>query len=160
MRKSNSRFIKQHSFFQQRGVAAVEMALVMLFLVQLLLGIVDFGRWLHAINSAGEATRYGARTAVVCDNSLAGRNAARDRMIFFLPPGTPTSAITITPLSGSTVGCAAAEVCAVSVSITGVTLPAIAWFLPANLPIPNQSVVLPRESLLSTINASTNPACI
>jgi Flp pilus assembly protein TadG len=145
--------------FSQSGVAAVEMALVLLFLVQLLLGIVDFGRWLHAVNSAGEATRYGARTAVVCDNSLAGRAAARARMAFFLPAGTPVTSINIQPISGAASGCAAGEVCAVSVSITGVTIPAIAWFLPAQLPIPNQTVVLPRESFSSTINASSNPAC-
>lgn len=144
---------------KQTGVAAVEMALVMLFLVQLLLGIVDFGRWLHAVNSAGEATRYGARTAVVCANTTAGRTATKNKMAFFLPAGTPASAITVTPLSGAQVGCAATEVCAVSVSITGVSISSIAWFLPATLPIPNQTVVLPRESLLSTIDGSTNPAC-
>ncbi len=150
----------RNQFRFERGVAAVEMALVMLFLVQLLLGIVDFGRWLHAVNSAGEAVRLGARTAVVCDNSIAGRTAARNRMAFFLPPGTLPTAIDVQPISGATSGCASGEVCAISVSITGLTMPSIAWFLPAQLPIPNQTVVLPRESLLSTINASTNPACL
>jgi TadE-like protein len=138
---------------QQGGTAAVEMALVLLFLVQLMLGIVDFSRYLFAINSAAEATRLGARTAAVCSVNAPG---VKNRMKFFLPPSTTDSNINVSYLS---MGCASTETCVVSVSLTGVGLPSIAWFLPAVLPMPAFTTVLPRESLASTIDSSSNPAC-
>ena len=137
----------------QRGTAAVEMALVLLLLVQLMLGIVDFSRWLHASNSAAEATRLGARTAAVCSTGAAG---IKDRMRPFLPPATPDAAMVVEYLS---TGCAAPEICAIKVSLVGVTLPSFAWFLPANLQLPSFATMLPRESLVTTINASSNPDC-
>ena len=42
--------------------------------LHVLLGIIDFGRMLFTWNAANEATRAGARYAVVCDNTA---NAAR-----------------------------------------------------------------------------------
>ena len=137
----------------QRGTAAVEMGLVLLLLVQLLLGIVDFSRWLHASNSAAEATRLGARTAAVCSQNASG---IKNRMRFFLPASTPDSAMVVEYLS---TGCASTEICAIKVSLVGATLPSIAWFLPANLALPSFPTILPRESLVTTINASSNPDC-
>src|SRR5574340_1843168 len=50
----------------QRGAAAVEFALVAIVFFMLLIGIVEMGRVLFTWNATAEATRYGARVAVVC----------------------------------------------------------------------------------------------
>jgi Flp pilus assembly pilin Flp len=52
---------------RQRGAATVEFALVALVFFAVLIGVMEFGRWLFTLNSVAEATRWGARTAVVCD---------------------------------------------------------------------------------------------
>ena len=54
---------------RQSGATAVEFALVLLIFLTFLLGILDFGRMLFTWNAATEATRAGARYAVVCDDT-------------------------------------------------------------------------------------------
>lgn len=54
---------------RQRGAGIVEFALIATVFLTLLLGIMDFGRMLLMWNSAAEATRWGARIAVVCDKA-------------------------------------------------------------------------------------------
>lgn len=49
------------------GATTVEFALVLLVFLMFTLGIVDFSRMLFTWNAATEATRAGARFAVVCD---------------------------------------------------------------------------------------------
>lgn len=49
----------------QRGAAGVEFALIASFFLLLLLGIVEFGRFLYLFNSVQEVTRCAARQAVV-----------------------------------------------------------------------------------------------
>lgn len=50
----------------QKGTTAVEFAIVVALFLTVLLGILDFGRILFTWNAVGEATRWGARQAVVC----------------------------------------------------------------------------------------------
>ena len=54
---------------RQSGATAVEFALVLLIFLTFLLAITDFSRMLYTWNAASEATRAGARYAVVCDNT-------------------------------------------------------------------------------------------
>ena len=54
---------------RQAGSTAVEFALVLLVFLTFLLGITDFSRMLYTWNAATEATRAGARYAVVCDDT-------------------------------------------------------------------------------------------
>ena len=54
---------------RQSGATAVEFALVLLIFLTFLLAITDFSRMLFTWNAATEATRAGARYAVVCDNT-------------------------------------------------------------------------------------------
>jgi Flp pilus assembly protein TadG len=68
---------------RQRGAALVEFALVAAggFLL-LLIGVFELGRVLFTLNTASEATRLGARLAVVCD---ANASVITDRMSQLLP---------------------------------------------------------------------------
>jgi Flp pilus assembly protein TadG len=51
-----------------KGSTTVEFALVLIMFLTFLLGITDFSRMLFTWNAATEATRAGARYAVVCDD--------------------------------------------------------------------------------------------
>lgn len=51
----------------QRGVAAVEFALIAIPFFLLLFGVMEFGRLLYVWNTAQEVTRHAARLAVVTD---------------------------------------------------------------------------------------------
>ncbi|MDN6885007.1 pilus assembly protein, partial [Variovorax sp. CAN2819] len=51
------------------GATTVEFALGLIVFLMFTLGIVDFARMLFTWNAAQEATRAGARYAVVCDDT-------------------------------------------------------------------------------------------
>ena len=56
---------------KESGSTIVEFSLVLIIFLIFLLGILDFSRMLWTWNSANEATRWGARVAVVCDKGAA-----------------------------------------------------------------------------------------
>lgn len=66
----------------QQGATIVEFSLTLIVLLTLLLGILDFSRMLWTWNAANEATRWGARTAVVCSQGSPG---VLRRMQIYLP---------------------------------------------------------------------------
>jgi Flp pilus assembly pilin Flp len=140
---------------RQRGATAIEFGLVALFFFSLMMGIVDFGRWLHAMNSANEATRLGARIAATCDANAPG---IRTRMTHFLPGGVNSGDIDVN--YGNCPG-AGTGICSVTVALNGVTIPGIAWYLPDDLPIPPTSITLPTESLLTNLpnGGGSNALC-
>ena len=53
----------------QTGAATVEFNLVLVMFLMFMLAVTDFSRMLFAWNAATEATRLGARYAVVCDST-------------------------------------------------------------------------------------------
>lgn len=147
---------------RQSGAAIVEFAIVAILFFTLLLGIADFGRWLFTLNAASEATRLGARLAVVCD---VGDGDIKARMRDFLPQAS-NDKIQITyygrgpnPGVWASGSCTVANCAGVNVRLQGVTIDGIAWFLPVALPIPAFSTSLTRESLRSQIDGSDNPVC-
>jgi Flp pilus assembly protein TadG len=146
----------------ERGAAIVEFALVALVFFTLLLGIADFGRWLFTMNAASEATRLGARVAVVCD---VGDDAIRTRMRRILPALTDLQIqidyFGVNPADQSSWvnGCNFSTCAGVTVRLNGVSIPPIAWFMPVTLPIPAFPATLTRESLLSAVDGSANPIC-
>ena len=112
---------------------------------------------------ASEATRYGARIATVCDRNAAGIKTPDEDV----PAGgrdgqpLPDSAINVDYLTGAANGCGPMEdVCAVRVTLTGVTIPKFAFFLPgSNYPMPPFSTTLPRENLATMVDGVANPLC-
>lgn len=69
---------------RQSGATMVEFALVLIIFLTFVLGITDFSRMLYTWNAATEATRSGARYAVVCDDK-ANKPAVLARMQNLLP---------------------------------------------------------------------------
>lgn len=60
-----SSHVRQIKRSEQRGAAAVEFALIAMVFFTLLLGIVEFGRFLYLFNTVQEVTRNAARMQVV-----------------------------------------------------------------------------------------------
>ena len=56
---------------RQRGAAIIEFALVAMIFFTLLIGVMEFGRWLFTLNAAGEATRL----AYMTDEAAEGRDS-------------------------------------------------------------------------------------
>ena len=119
-------------------------------LCMLLLGVMEMGRLLLTWNAAVEATRFGARLAVVCD--LNGANI-RTRMISRLPALTNAN-ITISYLNppAAVNSCTAATCKAVRVSLTGYTHTTHIAFVPLTLTLPAFSTTLRKEFMSSTAN--------
>jgi hypothetical protein len=139
---------------RQRGAAVVEFALVAMIFFMLLIGIFEFGRLMFTWNTAVEATRRGARLAVVCDMDNAQIKA---KMINMLPIIT-TDDIDIKYLPD---GCLANTCELVTVEIKP-TAPSFQYYIPLLIPsfnIPQFSTTLTRESLSSGSGADANPDC-
>jgi hypothetical protein len=145
----------------QAGAAMIEFALAAVVFFSLLLGIMDFGRMLFTWNTAAEATRWGARIAVVCDKLTPDQ--VRDRMRSILP-GLTNDQIVINyynPLGTVNNGCDKASCKAVEVSLAGFAFEPISPFLPFGLiTVPDFRTYLPRESM-EAIDAAgdQNPTC-
>ena len=145
---------------RQHGTAIVEFALVaLLVFFPLLLGIMEFGRWLFTLNAAAEATRQGARLAVVCGNSSADITNIKAKMRFFI--GTVTDGqidITYQPASNCVTEWTSdvANRCqSVTVQLNGATFTPLIPYFGTPLPIPPFTTTLPREFM----NSSSNPVC-
>lgn len=155
---------RRHPVLRSRasGIAIVEFAIVAGLFFTLLLGLVDFGRWLFTLNAANEATRYGARVAVVCDMGSAGVLSRMQRIMPQLEDGqVNVQYLGTDPANPSNWvgGCSPATCAAVRVGLQGFTINSVAWFLPAQLPVPAYTTTLMRESLRSQIDGSANPIC-
>ena len=139
-----------HRPSRQRGVAAVEFAIVSSLLFTVLFGVMEMGRLLWTWNAAVEATRFGARLAVVCDLN---DSHIKSRMISRLPSLTNGN-IVVTylnpPAADNT--CTTATCKAVKVSLTGYTHQTIIPFVPLSLTLPPFGTTLRKEFMSSTSN--------
>lgn len=126
---------------QMAGATTVEFALGLLVFLMLVLGIVDFARMLFTWSAANEATRAGARYAVVCDDTDQ-QALVLARMQALLPQ------ITTVSVAWTPAGCTASTCEGVTVGITGLNYQWISPIVGATaplIPMPNFSTFLPRE---------------
>lgn len=134
----------------QSGAAIVEFALVALVFFGVLIGILEFGRMLFYWNSVTEATRLGARIAVVCDIGEANIKARMQEISPYVPAGNINVAYTPS-------GCGAANCESVTVSVDpGVPFDLMIPLVPLSITLRGFSTTLPRESLDSS---GGNPTC-
>ncbi len=140
----------------QRGAATVEFALIAIVFFMLLIGIVEAGRVLFTWNAAVEATRYGARVAVVCNPGNKAAVLASMRKI--MPALTDDNVAVVYGVQQ------------VSVSVQGISItPLIPRPTPPidqpmqeaswTLTVPPFTTTLPRESMLNSIDDHPNPVC-
>lgn len=138
---------------RERGAAAVEFAIVSALFFTMLLGAMEMARLLWTWNAAAEATRLGARMAVVCDINDPAITARMQQMLPALQP----SNITIDYLDpGNAPNTCTASTCkSVRVTLSGYTHVPIIPFAPLSIPIPPFQTTLPKEYMQS----AGNPVC-
>lgn len=144
---------------QQKGLYIVEFALVAALFFVLLFAVIEFARALFVWNTLTEATRRGARLAVVCP---VGHASIANVTVFNAPaaagaspilPGLDSSDVVTAYLDQTgTVTASFNDIRYVRVSIAGFThtllIPALLPGLPAmTLNAPTFETTLPRESL-------------
>lgn len=134
-----------HNRLGQRGVAAVEFALIASVFFTLLIGIMEMGRVLFYLNTAAETTRLGARVAVVCDIN---DTAIKLRMIEMFGTLTTTD-IDIDYEPG---GCNLNSCRLVTVSINPKQINTFIPFIDFAITMPPFTTTLPRESMDSVNN--------
>ena len=128
---------------RQGGATMIELALVLLVFFMFLLGVTDFARMLYTWNAATEATRLGARFAVVCADPASDAQVLQ-KMRTMVPE------IGAIALAWEPAGCTAANCAGVTVTITSLNY---RWLSPlpgAVVPLralPTFSTYLPREMM-------------
>ncbi|TDF66195.1 TadE/TadG family type IV pilus assembly protein [Cupriavidus sp. L7L] len=131
---------------RQRGATAVEFAIAAVLFFSLLLGILEFGRVLYTWNAVAEATRWGARQAVVCGR---GSSSVLSKMQEILPTlKSGNVSVDWYDASGLSASCDSASCTGVSVSVTGLTASPVspaAWVGFSSLAVPGFVTYLPRE---------------
>ncbi|MDV6343372.1 pilus assembly protein [Nitrosomonas sp. Is37] len=136
--------------FNQRGAGAVEFALIASLLFTLLFGIIEMGRVLFYWNTATEATRLGARLAVVCNqNAVDTIKSKMQAMLGVLKPGNIAIDYLPSDCDNKEIFCRS-----VTVSIAGLTVSTLIPLIPLDIEMPPFSTTLPRESM-----DNTNPDC-
>ena len=133
------------------GATTVEFALVLILSLTFLLGITDFSRMLFTWSAANEATRAGARFAVVCDDTT--KSALVLAKMQLLLPQIQTINLAWTPSA-----CTPATCQGVTVTITNLNYQ---WISPiaglaklSPIPMPNFSTYLPREVMRQDPNST------
>ena len=140
---------------RQQGAAAVEFAMVGSVMITLLIGIAGFAHWIFTMEMVADATRTGARMAVVCDVNDATIMTAIQNKVPQLQ--LQNAQVSLEYFPG---GCNRTNCQTVRVSLTGATYSP--WFSAgaASFPVPPFTTTLPRESMES-VNAAgfANPVC-
>lgn len=77
--------------FHERGVTTVEVAIIGLLMMIVLFALIEFGRLLWTWGTLSEATRRGARAAIVCPVDT---DAARNIAVFGNPNGNGNAILT------------------------------------------------------------------
>lgn len=123
--------------------------------VTILMAIIEFGRWMTTLEMASNATRSGARMAVVCD---IGDAEIKSRMQALVPQLALSPAQISVQYFPDT--CSKATCQSVRVSLNGASFTPLIPFLSAAFPIPPFASSLPRESMESASAAGeANPTC-
>jgi len=131
-----------------RGATTLEFSLVLTVFFMFLLGVTDVARLLFAWNAANEATRLGARFAVVCADP--GSDAQVLAKMRTMLPEIGAIRLEWWPAPGSPAPCTAATCEGVTVSITTLNFRWISPVVGAVIPLramPTFSTYLPREMM-------------
>jgi Flp pilus assembly protein TadG len=99
------------------GATAVEFALVMLPLLLLLMGIIDFGRTYNAQLSLSAAAREGARVMAISNDPAAARTAIQNSAL--INPGVAASQVSFSPATCSAGATVAVTITYPMTSVTG-----------------------------------------
>ena len=125
---------------KERGAATVEFALVFVFFMALVIGVMEFARLMLVFSAAVEATRLGARVAVVCGPEDGA--AVRARMKQTLGILEPENIL----ISYPEPGCAPATCEPVTVRLQDARVRLYNPLVPIEVPIPSFASAVSAES--------------
>lgn len=131
-----------------RGATTLEFAIVLMVFLMFLIGVTDVARLLFTWNAANEATRIGARFAVVCADTDSDAQVLA-KMRSMLPE------IGAIRLEWRPAPCTAATCEGVTVFITALNFRWISPIVGAVMPLgalPTFSTYLPREMMRQDVN--------
>lgn len=134
---------------RQQGASTVEFALVAAFggFLLVLIGIFELGRILFTFNTASEATRLGARTAIVCD---AGDERIKSAMTALLPSLTADQIDISYQPAGCAASASAARATSTSVRValnSNAQISTVIPFVPLSVSIPPFATTMTREAM-------------
>ncbi len=137
---------------RQHGASTVEFALVAAFggFLLVLIGIFELGRVMYTFNTASEATRLGARTAIVCD---AGDERIKLAMMALLPSLSADQIDISYRPSGCAASATAARGACTSVTVSlnsSAQLSTVIPFVPLSINIPPFTTTMTREAMDSS----------
>ena len=137
---------------RQHGASTVEFALVVAFggFLLVLIGIFELGRILFTFNTASEATRLGARTAIVCD---AGDERIKSAMMALLPSLSADQIDISYRPSGCAASVTAARAACTSVKVSlnsNAQISTVIPFVPLSVSIPPFATTMTREAMDSS----------
>lgn len=140
---------QKNRFFHHLGLASIEFTLIASLFFLLIFSIVGIARTMYVYNATVNATRLGARLAVVCSPSAAANIKAQ--MVARVPDLTAANI----DLTYNPSGCSVATCASVTASVSNFT---VSIATPASFPlgsitIPGFSTTLVRESMDSTNNS-------
>jgi Flp pilus assembly protein TadG len=142
----------KHMRRKQSGATIIEFSLALIIFLMFLLGILDFSRMLFTWNAANEASRAGARYAVVCD-ATTNKADVLARMQAMLPQ------IADIDLAWTPAGCTTATCTGVNLTITSLDYqwisPLAGLAKPAAQAMPTFSTFLPREIMRQDPHSNT-----
>lgn len=142
-------YFQKNRFFNHRGLASIEFTLIAALFFLLIFSIIGIARTMYVYNATVNATRLGARLAVVCSPSAAANIKAQ--MVARVPDLTASNI----NLAYNPSGCSVSTCTSVTASVSNFT---VAIATPASFPlgsitIPGFSTTLVRESMDSTNNS-------
>ena len=140
-------------FARQRGLAAVEFALIACMFFTLLIGIMEFSRVLFYWNTAAEVTRLAARSAVVCDS---GASIIKTRMENMLPILQDSNiSVAYSPTGCDSDPATARSTCqTVTVSVSNVTIATMIPVMRLRIGMPTFTTTMTRESMQTSTGGS------
>ncbi|MGJ7917968.1 TadE/TadG family type IV pilus assembly protein [Massilia sp. LXY-6] len=131
---------------KQTGATIVEFALVLPLFMTFLLGVLEFSRMLYTWNVANEATREGARYAVVCADP-----SSKDRIVARMQTLMPQVGATKVNVNWQPAGCDAKSCEGVTVSLTDLNFtwvtPIVGAAIGSTFAMPAFSTYLQREMM-------------
>jgi Flp pilus assembly protein TadG len=91
-REGNNKMARKNSRRNERGAALMQFAIAATVFLTTMFGVVEFGRlyWTH--NALRDATRRGARLAIVRKNDGAGIQAVKNAVVYGDPNANPATA--------------------------------------------------------------------
>ncbi len=137
---------------RQHGASTVEFALVAAFggFLLVLIGIFELGRVMYTFNTASEATRLGARTAIVCD---ASDERIKSAMMALLPSLSSDQIDISYQPAGCAASAGAARTACTSVKVSlnsNAQLSTVIPFVPLSIDIPPFVTTMTREAMDSS----------